>query len=70
MKEHSSTQTLSEDKNLLLIKLIGRTGVCLNSLELDTVELLLLHIVHILKEREFIDVLLPWVSTITKHLSQ
>lgn len=57
----------NENSDLLLIKLIGRTGVCLNQLDPFTIECLLNRIISILSLREFIDVLLPWVAAITKH---
>ncbi|CDW90612.1 microtubule-associated protein tortifolia1-like [Stylonychia lemnae] len=57
-----------EDRDLLLIKLIGKTGVCLDKLDEFTIDNLLNRIIKILSEREFIDVLLPWMSSITQYL--
>ena len=45
---------------------MGRTGVCLRKLDESTVSSLLECAINILCKREFVDVLLPWVSSIVR----
>ena len=51
-----------------MIKLMGRTGVCLERLQTRTVQLLLTKTIRVLNHRSFIDVLLPWVSAIVREM--
>lgn len=53
---------------MLLIKLIGKTGVCLQKLQDHTINQLLQRIITVLSKRDFVDVLLPWLSALTRHL--
>lgn len=46
----------------MLIRLMGRTGIVLNSLTEGTRELALTRICSILRERDFIEFLLPWLN--------
>jgi len=46
---------------------MGRTGICLSDLDQFTIESLLNRIVVVLSRKEFVDVLLPWVSSITDY---
>ena len=53
-----------------MIRLMGRTGVCISLIE-DAVQTKILDCcIKILMQREFIDVLLPWVSQIVHSASQ
>jgi len=45
-------------------------GVCLNLLDNLTIDQLLNKMISILSEHEFIDVLLPWLNTITKFMGK
>jgi hypothetical protein len=45
-----------------LVRLMGRTGVCLDELTDATISNLLDSAVDLLKSREFIEVLLPWIT--------
>ena len=49
-----------------MIRLFGRTGVCLDKLKPDTVERAITKIIAVLNKCDFVDVLLPWLSEFTK----
>ena len=60
------------DDDLLFIKLMGKTGICLSSLLEDrtplgiqTFELLIQRIISILTTKEFVNVLLPWITELS-----
>lgn len=50
-----------------MIRLFGRTGVCLEKLKPDTVERVITKIISVLNKRDFVDILLPWLSEFTKQ---
>ena len=54
----------TELKLFIVIRLMGRTGVCPDQLKPDTLNGVLEWCVAVLNQREFIDVLLPWLSKI------
>ena len=54
---------------MALIRLMGKTGVCTNLLDEQVLCKVLDCSISILMQREFIDVLLPWVSRIVHDAS-
>ena len=54
----------TELKLFLVIRLMGRTGVCPDLLKPETLNSVLEWCIGVLNQREFIDVLLPWLSKI------
>lgn len=48
-----------------MIRLFGRTGVCLDKLNPDTVERVITRIISVLNKRDFVDILLPWLAEFT-----
>ncbi len=59
---------ISKGEDLLLIKLMGKTGICLDRVERSIMEYLILKIISILKTKEFVHVLLPWVTELSDIL--
>ena len=56
------TLVLNKRDDMLLFKLMGRTGVCYEKLSSDNLEKLLRTISNTLISKAFIDLLLPWVN--------
>ena len=56
-----------ESDDTIIIRLLGRTGVCLEKLQLETVNQVIHKIISILNKRDFVDVLLPWLAEFTKR---
>jgi hypothetical protein len=50
-----------------VVRLMGRTGVCADVLDDATTNLILDWCINTLAQKEFIDVLLPWVSEICER---
>jgi len=59
-----------DDSLLALIRLMGKTGVCSHLLKENVQCKLLDCSIKVLMQREFIDVLLPWVSRIVHDSAQ
>ena len=57
------------DELVVLIRLMGKTGVCINHIEDSVLIKILDCCIKVLMQREFIDVLLPWVSQIVHNAS-
>ena len=51
----------NETQMVNVVRLMGRTGVCIDLLEDSTITRILDWSMRVLLQREFIDVLLPWV---------
>lgn len=56
------TLVLNKRDDMLLFKLMGRTGVCFDKLNPDNLEKLIRTISNTLISKAFIDLLLPWVN--------
>lgn len=54
---------------VMVIRLMGRTGVCIDSLTIETQIKVLKWCIKVLSQREFIDVLLPWVNDVHEQQS-
>jgi hypothetical protein len=50
-----------DSESINIIRLMGKTGVCVGWLEDDVLKGVLSYAIEVLQKREFIDVLLPWV---------
>ena len=66
---------ISNRDDLVLIKLMGKTGICLNQLlkgqrGKSVVEYLIQRIISILTTKEFVHVLLPWITELSDILVQ
>ncbi len=65
MREHKYSEAyecvLTCHNDLMLIRLMGRTGIVLSELESGTVELMVTRILHILREHDFTEFLVPWL---------
>ena len=64
---------ISKTDDLVLIKLMGKTGICLEGLlkgerGKSIVEYLVQKIITILTTKEFVDVLLPWITELSDLL--
>ena len=55
------------DELVVLIRLMGKTGVCIAHLEEQVLTKILDCCIKVLMHREFIDVLLPWISQIVHN---
>jgi len=51
-----------------MIKLMGKTGICLGQLDPSLIHFLVQRIVTILATKEFVPVLLPWVTELSDLL--
>jgi len=60
---------LSKQDDMLLFKLMGRTGVCIDKLDSSNLEKLLRTVALTLSSKAFIDLLLPWVSQYCNQFS-
>ena len=58
---------LKRKDDTLLFKLMGRTGVCFDSLNADNIESIIKVIAVTLRDKAFIDLLLPWVSSLCRR---
>ncbi|CAI2384369.1 unnamed protein product [Moneuplotes crassus] len=61
---------LQKREDMMLFKLMGRTGVCLEKLDPENLEKVLTTIVSTLKSKAFVDLLLPWVSSFCRLFTQ
>jgi hypothetical protein len=71
-EELNMAYTLVLDKNddMLLFKLMGRSGVCFSKLDPDNTEKIIKVINSTLSSKAFIDLLLPWVSALCRQFNQ
>ena len=53
---------LAKHDDLLLIRLIGRTGIVIEQLDSHNTECLVKRMLDLIGSREFVDFLLPWIS--------
>ena len=53
---------------LMLIKLMGKTGVCLRTLNKPVLDFLVQKITDLLQKRDFLNVVMNWVQDLTKSL--
>lgn len=61
---------LDKRDDMLLFKLMGRTGVCFNKLDPDNTERIIKVINSTLSSKTFIDLLLPWVTNLCRQFNQ
>lgn len=61
---------LKKKDEMLLFKLMGRTGVCLDQLDPENLENVIKEIISTLKSKAFIDLLLPWVNSLARQFSK
>jgi hypothetical protein len=61
------SMVLKKGDDMLLFKLMGRTGVCLDKLDDDNLEKLLRTIAITLNSKTFVDLLLPWMKQFCKQ---
>lgn len=64
------TLVLKKNDDMLLFKLMGRTGVCLEKLDPENLVKLLRCVAITLSSKSFIDLLLPWVNQYYRQFSQ
>jgi hypothetical protein len=57
----------NEIRTLSIIRLMGKTGFCLEKLTNSTITKLLSTVISLIKGNDFVDVLLPWLSALVKH---
>lgn len=53
---------------MMLIKLMGKSGVCINQLSKSVLEYLLSKIVEMIQKRDFLNVIMIWVQELTRCL--
>ena len=53
---------------MILIKLMGKTGVCINKMSKPILEYLVSKIVDMISKRDFLNVLVPWIEEIAQGL--
>ena len=56
------SHVLQKNDEMLLFKLMGRTGVCLDRLDSENIENVINSVINTLKSKAFIDLLLPWAG--------
>lgn len=54
----------------VLIKLMNRTGICLDQLDAETINLLTQRILAVLTTKEFTPQLLPWITNLSEILTR
>ena len=54
--------------DLLLIKLMGKTGVCISQLNKSVLEFLVSKIIDMISKRDFLNVLILWMQELTKAI--
>lgn len=52
----------------LLIKLMGKTGVCFKKLNKSVLDYLVSKIIDLIQKRDFLNVLLTWISELSSAL--
>ena len=57
---------IRENDDTLMIRLFGRTGVCLEKLQPETVTQVIQKIISIINKMDYVDVLIPWLAEFTK----
>jgi len=58
-----------DESDLLLIKLLSKTGVSHAKLGDENIEKVVSRLIMILSRREFVEVILPWLSALAKTVS-
>ena len=53
---------------MLLIKLMGKTGICVESLTKSVLDYLVQKITDLIQKRDFLNVIITWVQEISKRL--
>jgi hypothetical protein len=53
---------------MLLIKLMGKTGVCISQLSKSVLDYLVSKIVDLIQKRDFLNVIMVWVLELSKNL--
>ena len=66
LNEAYSQVLLKAKDEMLLIKLMGKTGVCLGAFNKSVLEYLVQKIIDMISKRDFLNVLILWVQELAK----